>query len=161
MLRTLWVTTFGRGGSECGTNRRASQRSLSPFGGQVEVASNVNGWTQVWKQSGERQGPLVLSKTGTRECPRCESRPGHHFSSWLRRDRIADWLVLLVDRFRDRWRPLRDRLGLLLRLLFLGRELGSLVLFPRGFVSHVSAPAAREIGVATETNARIDRWRAP
>jgi hypothetical protein len=52
-------------------------------------------------------------------------------------------------------------LGLLLRLLFLGGELFPLVLFPRRFVSHVSAPAAREIGVATETNARTDRWWAP
>ncbi len=69
--------------------------------------------------------------------------------------------ALLAERFRDRWRPLRDLLGLLLRLLFLGGELFPLVLFPRRFVSHVSAPAAREIGVATETSARTDRWWGP
>ena len=69
--------------------------------------------------------------------------------------------ALIAGRFWDRWRPLRFFLGLLLCLLFLGGELFSLVLFPRGFVSHVSAPAAREIGVATETNARTDRRWAP
>jgi len=124
----------------------------------AEIPGPPNNLSTRWKDSSDDGGapsPVRNSLTWpTVACSVC-GPPG--FVGIL----MPTALALLAERFRDRWRPLRDFLGLLLCLLFLGGEFFSLVLFPRGFVSHVSAPAVREIGVATETNARTDRRWAP
>ncbi len=124
----------------------------------AEIPGPPNNLSTRWKDSSNDGGaPSPVRNSLTRPTIACSVCGPPGFVGLL----LPAASALLAERFRGRCRRLRGFLGLLLRLLFLGGELCSLVLFPRGFVSHVSAPAAREIGVATETNARTDRWWAP